>query len=78
MISIEVDGDADSVSEAATLWTYATSLGGVESLLERRRRWAFESELVPQNLIRLSLGIEHPEDLWADLDQALNGISPAR
>ena len=77
MISIEVEGDADSVSEATNIWTYATSLGGVESLLERRRRWEFESELVPENLIRLSLGIEHPEDLWADLNQALDGMSSA-
>lgn len=72
IIAIEVNGDADSVCRATKLWTYATSLGGVESLLERRRRWAMESSSVPENLIRLSLGIEHPKDLWADLDQALD------
>jgi len=72
IIAIEVNGDADSVCRATKLWTYATSLGGVESLLERRRRWSKESPSVPENLIRLSLGIEHPEDLWADLDQALD------
>lgn len=70
--AIEVVGNADFVCRSTNIWTYATSLGGVESLLERRRRWPLESETVPENLIRLSLGIEHPEDLWADLDSALN------
>ena len=72
IIAIEVRGDADAVCRSAELWTYATSLGGVESLLERRRRWEYESTTVPENLIRLSLGIEHPDDLWADLDFALD------
>jgi cystathionine gamma-synthase len=49
----------------------ATSLGGVESLIERRRRYPGESELVPETLLRLSVGIEDVEDLWRDLDQAL-------
>ncbi len=70
--AIEVVGNADLVCRSTNIWTYATSLGGVESLLERRRRWPLESETVPENLIRLSLGIEHPDDLWADLDSALN------
>jgi cystathionine gamma-synthase len=69
--AIEVSGSADRVCELTRLWTYATSLGGVESLLERRRRWPLESHTVPENLIRLSFGIEHPEDLWSDLNQAL-------
>jgi cystathionine gamma-synthase len=69
--SIEVSGNADRVCESTRLWTYATSLGGVESLLERRRRWPLESHSVPENLIRLSFGIESPDDLWADLEQAL-------
>lgn len=69
--AIEVVGSADQVCESTRLWTYATSLGGVESLLERRRRWPLESHGVPENLIRLSFGIEHPDDLWADLNQAL-------
>jgi len=69
--AIEVVGSADQVCESARLWTYATSLGGVESLLERRRRWPLESHGVPENLIRLSFGIEHPDDLWSDLNQAL-------
>ena len=48
----------------------ATSLGGVESLLESRYRW--EGDRVPRNLLRLSVGIEDVEDLWEDLDQALS------
>ena len=74
MISIEVRGTADAaeqVCDATRLWVHATSLGGVESLLERRRRWPLESHDVPETLIRLSVGIEYVEDLWADLDQAL-------
>ena len=53
------------------LWTPGTSLGGVESLIERRRRHEAEPETVPENLVRLSVGIENAEDLWADLTQAL-------
>lgn len=74
MISIEVDGGAPAaqrVTESTRLWVHATSLGGVESLLERRRRWPAENPLVPEGLIRLSVGIEDPEDLWTDLAQAL-------
>ena len=74
MVSIEVNGGAEgaeAVSAACRLWTDATSLGGVESLLERRARIASEPKSVPENLLRLSVGIEHVDDLWADLDQAL-------
>lgn len=74
MISIEFHGDvefADHVCSATRIWVYATSLGGVESSLERRRRWPLESERVPLDLVRLSVGIEDPEDLWADLRSAL-------
>jgi cystathionine gamma-synthase len=46
-----------------------TSLGGVESLIERRGRYPAEHQL-PPGLLRLSVGIEYVEDLWADLDQA--------
>ena len=63
---------ADAVCENTDIWTYATSLGGVESLLERRRRWPLESASVPENLIRLSFGIENAGDLWSDLKQALD------
>jgi cystathionine gamma-synthase len=74
MMSIEIAGDgtaAQAVAESTRLWVHATSLGGVESLIERRRRWPAENPLVPEGLLRLSVGIEDPEDLWADLSRAL-------
>jgi cystathionine gamma-synthase len=74
MIGVLVDGDgaeAEAVADRVTLWTHATSLGGVESTLERRRRWPFEHPDVPPHHLRLSVGIEAVDDLWADLDQAL-------
>lgn len=49
----------------------ATSLGGVSSTLEARTRW--EGDRVPEGLLRLSVGLEDPDDLWADLSQALEG-----
>lgn len=61
----------DRFADAVRIWTHATSLGGVESLLERRRRWPKESPRVPESLMRLSFGIEDADDLWSDLDQAL-------
>ena len=76
MLSFDLAGSAaqaDAVCEATRLWTHATSLGGVESLLERRRRWAREALDVPESLVRLSVGIEDVEDLWRDLDAALRG-----
>lgn len=77
MIAIEVHGDARAaqcVAESTRLWIHATSLGGVESLIERRRRWAGENSKVPDTLLRLSVGIEHAEDLWLDLDRALRTV----
>lgn len=74
VVCFEIHGDAEEatrVTETTQLWAHATSLGGVESTLERRRRWPAESMDTPDNLIRLSVGIEHVEDLWADLAQAL-------
>jgi cystathionine gamma-synthase len=65
---------ADLVVKALELWVPATSLGGVESSLERRRRFATESVTVPEDLLRLSVGIEDVEDLWRDLDQALRSL----
>ncbi len=75
ILAIELGGDADGaqrVCESTKLWVHATSLGGVESMLERRRRWPAEVPTIPADLIRLSVGIEHPDDLWADLEQALS------
>ena len=65
---------ADRMIRALQLWLPATSLGGVESLIERRRRHAAEPESVPDNLVRMSVGIENVEDLWADLEQALGTL----
>ncbi|MSW58572.1 MAG: cystathionine gamma-synthase, partial [Actinobacteria bacterium] len=44
--------------------------GGVESIWERRRRWATESETIPDTLIRFSVGIENVDDLWSDIQSA--------
>ena len=77
IISFEVDGtgeQAQKVCESSTLITHATSLGGVESLWERRRRWPMESLSVPEQLIRLSVGCEHIDDIWDDIDRALAAI----
>ncbi|MCH8612943.1 trans-sulfuration enzyme family protein [Arsenicicoccus dermatophilus] len=77
IVSIEVRGGteaADRLAGGTRLWTDATSLGGVESLLERRRRHANEPTVVPEDLVRLSVGIEDVEDLWRDLEQALDRL----
>ena len=77
VISFEVIGGADAadkVCAAAKLITNAPSLGGVETLWERRRRWPIESQVVPESLIRISVGIENVEDLWDDISQALEQI----
>jgi len=67
---------ADLLAHDVRLWVHATSLGGVESTLERRRRWKAEAATIPEGLVRLSVGIEDVEDLWADLAQALAGLTP--
>jgi cystathionine gamma-synthase len=77
VISFEVDGSAEQaekVCESSHLITHATSLGGIESLWERRRRWALESPSVPEQLIRLSVGCEHVDDIWQDIEQALSSL----
>ena len=66
---------ADVVQHSTKLWVYATSLGGVESTMERRRRWKTEAATIPEGLIRLSVGIEHVEDIWEDLSQALDVVA---
>jgi cystathionine gamma-synthase len=74
MLSIELTGGlaaAEALVRGVRLWVPATSLGGVESLLERRRRIASEPDTVPGDLVRLSVGLEDVEDLWTDLDRAL-------
>ncbi len=56
------------------LFTRATSLGGVESLIEHRATSEGPGSRTPQELIRVSIGLEHPDDLIADLAQALGGL----
>ena len=75
MIAIDVAGDAaaaERVAATTAIWVHSTSLGGVESQIERRRRQPGEPEAVPEQLLRLSVGIEDVEDLWRDLDAALD------
>jgi len=76
MISIVLPdaGSADALTHGTTLWVHATSLGGVESSLERRRRWQSEPRTIPEGLVRLSVGIEDVEDLWEDLAAALGHL----
>ena len=77
VISFDVATDAlgaEKVCESSQLIAHATSLGGVESTWERRRRWPAESLSVPENLIRLSVGCEHVDDLWDDIAKALTSI----
>lgn len=77
MVSIEIDGGAaaaDQVCASTRVWVPATSLGGVESTLERRRRWNAEPAFVPESLVRLSVGIEDIADLWSDLAEALGTL----
>lgn len=79
MLSFEVAGGpapADAACAAVRIVTSATSLGGVESTMERRAKLAGQ-ERVPAGLLRLSVGVEHVEDLWADLDRALRSSAGA-
>jgi cystathionine gamma-synthase len=73
LMSFDVAGDAEAARRVETstkLIKNATSLGGVESVLETRARW--EGDRVPENLVRLSVGLEDVDALWDDLDQALS------
>ncbi|HEX8026632.1 MAG TPA: PLP-dependent transferase [Candidatus Limnocylindrales bacterium] len=78
MISFETRGtgaDAEAVGDACRIVVHATSLGGVETTMERRARYASERAVdTPETLIRLSVGLEHVDDLWADLEQALERV----
>jgi cystathionine gamma-synthase len=68
LLSFDV-ADARKVETSLRVITNATSLGGTESLLESRHRW--EGDRVPAGLLRLSVGLENADELWADLEQAL-------
>jgi len=75
MISIQIKGDeanARKVASSLKLFQQATSLGGVESLAEHRKSIEGPDSKTPANLVRLSIGLEHVDDLWEDLDQALS------
>ncbi|HZZ60511.1 MAG TPA: PLP-dependent transferase [Roseiarcus sp.] len=76
MLSIRVRGGAEAAIAAAArvkVWKRATSLGGVESLIEHRASIEGPDSPCPPDLLRLSAGIEDTEDLWRDLDRALGG-----
>ncbi len=77
MISFEVISDAagtDLVTQSAEIITNTTSLGGIESMWERRRRWATESHKISESLIRFSVGCEDVDDLWEDITNSLGKI----
>jgi cystathionine gamma-synthase len=69
LLSFDVRGDARAVETATRLIANATSLGGTQTTMESRHRW--EGDRVPTNLLRLSVGLEDANELWADLEQAL-------
>jgi cystathionine gamma-synthase len=76
VLSFEIDGtgdDAEAVCQQTRLIVHATSLGGVETLIERRARYPSEVAAgTPATLLRISLGIEDIDDLWRDLERALD------
>ena len=68
LISFDV-ADPRAVETRTRLITNATSLGGTSSTMESRHRW--EGDRIPEGLLRLSVGLEDVDELWADLEQAL-------
>jgi cystathionine gamma-synthase len=75
MVSFQVRGGRDEAMAVAAklkIFTRSTSLGGTESLVEHRASIEGAGTRTPENLLRLSVGLEHPEDLVEDLAQALN------
>jgi len=77
MVSFEAAGGKDAamgVAAKAKLFTRATSLGGVESLIEHRASIEGPQSTTPQGLLRMSIGLEHPDDLIEDLAQALDQV----
>jgi len=76
MLSFEIKGDraaAMALPNRTRLFTRATSLGGVESLIEHRQSIEGPESRTPATLLRLSIGLEHPDDLIVDLERALAG-----
>lgn len=77
MLSFEVAGSVDATEAFLArlrVWAHATSLGGVESLIERRARYEGDAAIVEPTLCRASVGLEGVEDLWTDLDRALRSV----
>ncbi len=77
MLSVQLHGGREAalaVAGALRLFTNATSLGGCESLVEHRASVEGANPTSPQDLLRMSVGLEHPDDLLADLGQALRAI----
>jgi cystathionine gamma-synthase len=77
IISFDVHGGSSAAEECCRrlhLIRHATSFGAVESVIERRAAVAGQ-EHIPPSLLRFSVGIDDPDDLWGDLDQALNADS---
>jgi len=77
MVSLDIAGSVEQTEaflSALRLVTHATSLGGVESLIERRARYPGDAAIVGPTLCRLSVGLENVEDLWSDLDRALRAV----
>ncbi|MGB0100672.1 MAG: PLP-dependent transferase [Nocardioides sp.] len=77
IVSVVLRGGAmagDLLVRKTRIWMHATSLGGVESSFERRRRWRAEPATIPDGLVRLSVGIEDVDDLWSDLSSALDDV----
>ena len=78
IIAFEINAGPDAaqkMTEQSSLITYATSLGGVETTWERRRRWSGEATTIPEGLVRLSVGIEDVDDLWNDISQSMEAVS---
>ena len=74
MLSVQVKGDAAramAVAARLRVFTRATSFGGTESLVEHRASIEGPGTRTPENLLRLSIGLEHPDDLIEDFAQAL-------
>jgi cystathionine gamma-synthase len=69
LLSFDVAQDAQKVETSTRVITNATSLGGTHSTMETRHRW--EGDRVPENLLRLSVGLEDVAELWDDLEQAI-------
>jgi len=77
MLSFQVRGGRDAAVRVASrvrLFVVATSLGGTESLIEHRASSEGPTSTTPQNLLRVSVGLEHADDLIEDLTQALEAV----